>query len=86
MEFAHFRLEHIVTADYCLDDVYPFPKKQILDSSELKEFAEDNFTFDENGRKFPEWKENTVGKGEIARYKQFLLFPQCFQKACTVHT
>ena len=26
--------------------------------------------------------ENTVEKGEIARYEQFLLFPQCFQKAC----
>ena len=26
--------------------------------------------------------ENTVGKGGIALYKQFLLFPQCFQKAC----
>ena len=26
--------------------------------------------------------ENTVGKREIARYKQFLLFPQCFQQAC----
>ena len=26
--------------------------------------------------------ENTVGKGEIARHEQFLLFPQCFQKAC----
>ena len=26
--------------------------------------------------------ENTVGKGEIARYEQFFLFPQCFQKAC----
>ena len=26
--------------------------------------------------------ENTVGKGEITRYEQFLLFPQCFQKAC----
>ena len=26
--------------------------------------------------------ENTVGKEEIARYEQFLLFPQCFQKAC----
>ena len=26
--------------------------------------------------------ENTAGKGEIARYKQFLLYPQCFQKAC----
>ena len=23
---------------------------------------------------------NTVGKGEIARYEQFLLFPQCFKK------
>ena len=28
------------------------------------------------------WVENTGGKGEIARYEQFLLFPQCFQKAC----
>ena len=25
------------------------------------------------------WVENTVGKGEIARYEQFLFFPQCFQ-------
>ena len=24
--------------------------------------------------------ENIVGKGEIAHYEQFLLFPQCFQK------
>ena len=24
--------------------------------------------------------ENIVGKGEIARYEQFLLFPPCFQK------
>ena len=23
-----------------------------------------------------------MGKGEIARYEQFLFFPQCFQKAC----
>ena len=23
-----------------------------------------------------------MGKREIARYEQFLLFPQCFQKAC----
>ena len=27
-------------------------------------------------------QENTVGKGEITCYEQFLLFPQCFQKAC----
>ena len=32
--------------------------------------------------KLSKWVENTVGKVEIARYKQFLLFPQCFQKAC----
>ena len=58
-------------------------KRQILDSSKLKEFADDNFEFDENGKKFSKCAENTVGKGEIARYEQFLLFPQCFQKTCT---
>ena len=40
------------------------------------------FKFEENGRKLFKPVENTEGKGEIARYKQFLLFPQCFQKAC----
>ena len=48
----------------------------------LKEFAEDNFKLYENGRKFSKMVENSVGKGEIARYEQFLLFPQCFQKHC----
>ena len=28
--------------------------------------------------------ENIVGKGEIARYEQFLLFSQCFQKLSVV--
>ena len=28
--------------------------------------------------------ENIVGKGEIAHYEQFLLFPQCFQKLSVV--
>ena len=54
----------------------------ILDSSKLKEFADDNFKFDNNGKKLSKQVENTVGKGEIARYAQFLLFPQCFQRAC----
>ena len=52
----------------------------MLDSSKLKQFADDNFKFDENSRKLSKLVENTVGKGEIARYEQFLLFPQCFQK------
>ena len=30
--------------------------------------------------------ENTVGKGEIACYEQFLLFSQCFQKSCDADT
>ena len=53
-----------------------------MTNSKLKEFADDNFKFDENGRQLSKQVENTVGKWEIARHKQFLLFPQCFQKAC----
>ena len=34
-----------------------------------EKFADENFKFDENGRKFSKWLENTVGKGEIACYK-----------------
>ena len=52
----------------------------------LKEFADDNFKFYKNGRKFSKWVENNVGRGEIAHYEQFLLFPHCFQKACTADT
>ena len=60
--------------------------RQILDSSKLKEFADDNLKFDENCGKFSKWVENTVGKGEFARYEQLLLFPRCFQKTCTADT
>ena len=35
---------------------------------------------------FSRWIENTVEKGENARYEQFLLLPQCFQKTCTTDT
>ena len=51
--------------------------------SNFKKIAEDNFTFDENGRKFSNQVSNIMGKGEIAHYEQFLLFPQCFKKTCT---
>ena len=63
-----------------------FPKRQILDSSKLKEFADDNFKFVENDRKLSKQVENAVWKGEIARYEQFLLFPQSFQDTCTADT
>ena len=58
----------------------PLPDNKILDWSKLKQSAEENFEFDVDSRKFSKLVENTVGKGEIARYEQFLLFPQCFQK------
>ena len=53
-----------------------------LDSSKLKDPADDNLKSEENCRKLFKPVENTVGKGEIACYEQFLLFPQCFQKVC----
>ena len=64
----------------------PFPKRQILDCSKLKELADDDLKFDENGRMFSNPIENTVGRGEIALYEQFLLFPQFFRKTCTADT
>ena len=43
----------------------------------MKEFANDNFKFDENGKKFSKRAENTVGRGEIARYNTI---PTVFSK------
>ena len=59
---------------YSSNSFNPFP------NDKLKEVADDNFKLDENGRKFSERVENTVGKGEIARDEQFLLFPTVFSK------
>ena len=60
----------------------PLPDDKILDWSKLKQSADNNFEFDVNSRKFSKLVENTVGKGEIARDEQFLLFSLCFQRAC----
>ena len=62
--------------------VNPLPDDKISDWSKLKQSADDNFEFDVNSRKFSKLVENTVGKGEIARHEQFLVFPKSFQKAC----
>ena len=51
-----------------------------LDSSKLKEFADNNSKFDKNGAKFSKGVENTVGKGEIAHYQKFLLFQLFFKR------
>ena len=59
--------------------VKPFPKLQILDSSKLKVSADGNLKLDENGINFSKQVENTVGKGDIPCYEQFLFF-QVFSK------
>ena len=46
----------------------------------MKEFADDNFIFDEIGEKISKRIQNSLGKGEIARDEQFLLFTKCFLK------
>ena len=63
-----------------------FPKDKFKTRLNLKEFAENNFKFDKKMAELSKWVENTVGKGEIARHEQFLLFPQCFQKTCSADT
>ena len=37
-------------------------------------------TYGQTGIQSFERVENIVGKGEIARHEQFLLFPRCFEK------
>ena len=44
------------------------------------------FKFDENVRKYSKLVESTVGKGEIARYEQFLLCPRVFSKRLDMQT
>ena len=86
----NFELAHIESylqptiKGYSHDDFFlsPITRRQILDSSKWKDFADDSLKFEENGRKLLKPVENTVGIGEIARSEQFLLFPQCFQMAC----
>ena len=51
-----------------------------LDFSKLKEFADDNFKYDENGRKFSKLVKNAAGKGEIAH---FSFSPSVFKRLWT---
>ena len=46
----------------------------------MKEFADDNFRFDKNGRKFCNRVENCVGKGKSARLRAISPSPTVFTK------
>ena len=49
-------------------------------SSKLKEFADDNSKFDENGRKFSKWIENTVGKKKLLITSNFFFALSVFKR------
>ena len=59
-----------------------FPKQQILNSSKLRGFSDDNCKFEENGRKF---FKNTVERGEIAQMSNFS-FSHCVFITFVLHT
>ena len=48
-----------------------FPKRQILDSSEVEEFADGNFKFHENAKMYAKKVENTVGKEKLLLTSNF---------------
>ena len=56
------------------------PDDQIFDWSKLKQTADNSLKCISNGKKVTYKVENIVRKGEMACYKQFLLFSQCFQQ------
>ena len=64
----------------CLVLQSSFPKLQILDSSKVKQFADNNSEFDRNGGGFSERVENAVGKEEICLFQAIFPFPTEFSK------
>ena len=56
------------------NDKFLHLKLKAIADDKMKELKRILFVFDR--------VENIVGKGENAGYQHFLLFPQCFQKAC----
>ena len=56
----------------------PLTDDKILDWSKLKQIADFGSKSIYNEKQVPYSVENSVRKGEIASYKHFLLFSQCF--------
>ena len=62
--------QNVVDTINAVVDTYVYiarSKWQILDSSKFKAFADDNFEFDEDGRKLSKKVFNNFGEVEIAR-------------------
>ena len=59
----------------------PLPNTLFWDYPKFKEAADDNWNVAIKGFYNTDCTEDIVGKGEIAHFEQFHLFPQCFPKA-----
>ena len=46
----------------------------------MKEFADDNFKFDENSKELSKWVKNTVGKRRNCSLRAVSTFPTVFSK------
>ena len=57
------------------------PNDKFSDWSKLKAFADDKINVIEKLKFVLNKVENLVGRGKNPGYQDFLLFPQCFQKA-----
>ena len=64
----------------------PFPKRQILDSSKVKEFADNNSKFDENGGKFSKSVAKHCGKRRNCSLQAISPFPTVFSKDLYLQT
>ena len=67
-------------------NVLTLSQTKIFRLFQTQRICRQQFQIDKNDRNFSKRLENTVGKGEIAHYEQFLLLQQCFQKTCTADT
>ena len=70
--------KHWLCGDH--NKINPLPNDKILDQSDFKALADDKRNVTKKLKFVLGMVENNLGKGEIAGYKHFLLFPKCFQK------
>ena len=66
--------------------VCPYPKQQILDSSKLKEFADNNFKLDKNGKKFFKGVRKHCWKRKNCSSQAISPFPAVFSKKIVLQT
>ena len=83
---VHKPRTHLNSMKHCKAQCKTIQALTLSQTTNFTTFQTTIFKFDENGGKSSKRVENTVGKGEIARNEQFLLFPQCFQNTYTAVT